>query len=399
MTTPFYELSQFAYLNLKENNPRTTFSVAQLYHSLHQSMKEDFLGLMTTFTVIDEESYQFLHSSIQEFLAAWWITKHEKTEEVFAKHFVNDHFKMCLGFVAGLTRLEHESYQQYFNKELNLHCKRRPPLFGLDHMHSYFCQNLVVRKQHIFWPLYSDKVNILLLLLFESQNSKLCEVLSQNIKDHSLCLHAEESSPYFILFLDHFYSTISSPFDILCLNYFLGHFNATWDYLDLGIRNKAAIKVFSNAQRVGQCIRLEIELDQDVKSIKKMLLSSFFCNLQECYITLNSSLPDIARMFQQLLKLEHLKILHFKIHGLPFLDDASKTTFHIDTLPSSELEEQIGNSLLCELAIGFISNKNNVQLLNSLIKGVTRNRSIQAFSLSWRVLSRKKSLVHSKAIE
>ena len=317
LTKPFYELSQFAYLNLKESNPRTTFSLAQLYQSLDQSVKEDYLGLMTSFTVIDEESYRFLHLSIQEFLAAWWITKREKTEEVFAKHFINDRFQLCLGFVAGLTHLEHESYQQYFIKDLNLHCKIRP-LFGLDHIHSYFSQNLVVRQQHICCPLYSNKLNVLLLLLFESQNSKLCEVLSQNIKEHSLCLHAKESSPFHILFFDRFHNAISSPFDILCLNYFLRHFNTMWDYLELGRRNKQAVEVFTSKQLFGQCIRLEIELHQDVKSVKKMLQTSFFRNLQESYITLNSSSSDIARIFQQLLKLQHLKILHFKCQYLDF---------------------------------------------------------------------------------
>ena len=91
--------------------------------SLYWSISEGYLGLMTTFIVGIEERYQFLHLSIQEFLAAWWIAKYEKTEEVFAEHFDNDHFRMCLMFVAGLTHLEHESYQQYFKKELDLQCK------------------------------------------------------------------------------------------------------------------------------------------------------------------------------------------------------------------------------------------------------------------------------------
>ena len=79
----------------------------------------------------DEESYQFLHLSIQEFLAAWWIAKYEKTEEVFAEHFDNDHFRMCLRFVAGLTHLDHDSYQQYFSRGLAVqHIKR--PLLGFE---------------------------------------------------------------------------------------------------------------------------------------------------------------------------------------------------------------------------------------------------------------------------
>ena len=85
-------MCQIAYTNLA--NTRMTFSSHQL-QSLSEAVKEDYLGLMTTFTEYDEEKYQFLHLSIQEFLAAWWIAKHEKkTEEVFKDHFDDDHFRM-----------------------------------------------------------------------------------------------------------------------------------------------------------------------------------------------------------------------------------------------------------------------------------------------------------------
>ena len=109
IATAFQEMCKFAYLSLKEINPRMTFSLFQIQQSLNESVvKADYLGLMTTFTVYGEKSYQFLHLSIQEFLAAWWITKYEKTEKVFNDHFNDDHFRMCLRFVAGLTHLEHE---------------------------------------------------------------------------------------------------------------------------------------------------------------------------------------------------------------------------------------------------------------------------------------------------
>ena len=75
LAKPLQEMCQIAYTNLA--NTRMTFSSHQL-QSLSEAVKEDYLGLMTTFTEYDEEKYQFLHLSIQEFLAAWWIAKHEK---------------------------------------------------------------------------------------------------------------------------------------------------------------------------------------------------------------------------------------------------------------------------------------------------------------------------------
>ena len=224
LAKPLQEMCQLAYTNLA--NTRWTFYLHQL-QSLSEAVKEDYLGLMTTFTEYDEEKYQFLHLSIQEFLAAWWIAKHEKkTEEVFKDHFDDDHFRMCLRFVAGLTHLEHESYQQYFNKQqLDLQCKRKP-LFRFETCHlSYFYQNPEIRltcvsslnKDHIISDDFDNVPILLLQLLYESQNTTLCQVLAQSINNHSLCQ----------------YRVLLSLFDWLCLSYFINNSNTTWNHLHL----------------------------------------------------------------------------------------------------------------------------------------------------------------------
>ena len=232
LAKPLQEMCQIAYTNLA--NTRTKFSLHQL-QSLSEAVKEDYLGLMTTFIEYDEEKYQFLHLSIQEFLAAWWIAKHEKkTEEVFKDHFDDDHFQMCLRFVAGLTHLEHESYQQYFNiQQLDLQCKRKP-LFGFETCHlSYFYQNPEIRTQirpydHIR-PDDFDNVPILLLqLLYESQKTTLCQVLAQSINNHSLCL----------------YRVSLSLFDWLCLSYCINNSNTTWNHLHMDRVSNQSISVF-----------------------------------------------------------------------------------------------------------------------------------------------------------
>ena len=65
-----------------------------------------YLGLMTTYSMYEKLNYQFLHLTVQEFLAAWWIARNSIEEEVFKNYHNNDHLKMCLRFVAGLTHLE-----------------------------------------------------------------------------------------------------------------------------------------------------------------------------------------------------------------------------------------------------------------------------------------------------
>ena len=380
----FKEICNFAYLSLKENNPKMTFSSIQLSHSLGQSEKEGYLGLMTTFIVGIEERYQFLHLSIQEFLAAWWIAKYEKTEEVFAEHFDNDHFRMCLIFVAGLTHLEHESYQQYFNKELDLQCKRRP-LFGFEKCYySHFRQKSATVRPHIR-SLFSDKWDgILFQLLYESQNTKLCQILSQSMKNHSLCLQRLRSS----------------LFDILCLGFFFKNSNTTWNYLDLGMLFGQQVQLLTNILMNNvKCKELEIVVvfqNNDQKSMKLFITlfqSSFSHNLQECYITINletlQNISHVTLVLLHLIKLQHLKILHFTISYWDRLKP-EEDYIQIDKMILSELEESLYiNNKLQELVVDITSNVSDIPSLssdidditNSVIKGVTRNKSIQTFLL------------------
>uniref|UniRef100_A0A1X7TE88 Uncharacterized protein n=1 Tax=Amphimedon queenslandica TaxID=400682 RepID=A0A1X7TE88_AMPQE len=253
LAKPLQEMCQLAYTNLA--NTRMAFSSHQL-QSLNEAVKEDYLGLMTTFREYDEEKYQFLHLSIQEFLAAWWIAKHEeKIEEVFKDHFDNDHFQMCLRFVAGLTHLEHESYQQYFSKQqLDLECKRKP-FFGYESCHlPHFYQNPETRKKgryryaksnnHIILDDHDNVPILLLQLLYESQNTTLCQILAQSIKSHSLCLN----------------KVLLSLFDWLCLSYCINNSNTTWNHLHLGTVSNQSLSIFAagltNNSLQTQCKRL-----------------------------------------------------------------------------------------------------------------------------------------------
>ena len=69
LAKPLQEMCQIAYTKL--TCKRMTFSSHELYQlSLSEAVKEDYLGLMMTFKDYDEKKYQFLHLSIQEFLAA-----------------------------------------------------------------------------------------------------------------------------------------------------------------------------------------------------------------------------------------------------------------------------------------------------------------------------------------
>ena len=370
LAVSFQELCQLAYTNLA--NTRMTFSSHQL-QSLSEAVNEDYLGLMTTFIDYDEEKYQFLHLSIQEFLAAWWIAKHEKkTEEVFKDHFDDDHFRMCLRFVAGLTHLKHENYQQYFNQhQLNLQCKIKP-LFGFktDQL-SYFYQNHETKFQatdHIISDDF-DKVPILLLqLLYESQNTTLCQVLAQSINNHSLCLERLSLS----------------LFDWLCFSYCINNSNTTWNHSHLGHVYNQELSVFTagltnNSLLQTQCKRLDVELDTATDElIHKLLQSSLLYNIQECYCELNNGQYVPCLVLLQFLNLPQLKILHSIMDepSIPTVDN----TYYTDKC--TELEKCIEMNLtLREMKFGYNGEMEIASTIISVIKGVTRNRTVTSLTL------------------
>ena len=369
IATCFKEMCQFAYESLKENNPKMTFSSIEIQQHLKQ---RGYLGLIRNY---DKDVYQFLHLSIQEFLAAWWIAKYnEKTEEIFNAHFDDDHFRMCLRFVAGLTQLKHEkNYQQYFNKELDLQCKRKP-LFRFDVCYrSRFYQNPEIRLDqfdpsldHVSTDDDDKKFIACLQLLYESQNETLCEILSKSINNHSLCL----------------YRVRLSVFDILCLSYFLNNSNITWNHLDLGELNEQEVQILTNAltnnSQHNQCKILQVYLHKmSMEQVIKLFQMSFFHNIQQCYITLYGYQQDLLyKLLLSLLQLHHLKILHLYLE-LP--DQSSSTTGQYSELTKC-LEM---NCTLQELVIdtgigGYLS----IDIGNDIVNGVANNKSITSFTLT-----------------
>ena len=368
LVKPFQEMCQIAYTNL--TNTRMTFFLHEL--SLSEAVKEDYLGLMTAFTEYDEEKYQFLHLSIQEFLAAWWIAKHEeKTGEVFETHFENDHFRMCLRFVAGLTHLEHESYQQYFNKQqLDLQCKRKP-LFGFKVCHvSLFHLNPDVTTEHYQDSLSDDdfdKFPFLLQLLYESQNTALCQVLSQSINNYSLCT----VETYFL-------------FDWLCLSYFINNSNTTWKVIDLDVpysNGKQVLSVFTagltNSSKQIQCERLILDVSNTSDaSIKQLMQLSLLHNIQECYCKLwKVQCVSDGLVLLQFLNLPKMKVLHLII-------DSPVT--NIPIVGGNELQKSIEqNSTIQEMKIVYEDKNSQItDIITFIMRGVTGNTTLTSLSLT-----------------
>ena len=158
---------------------------------------------------------------------------------------------MTLGFVAGLTELKDDSYQEYFSKEVDLQCIRKP-LFGFEsHQCSMFHQNpqlLCVGMQCIFskYPLqepYYDTDTIQLLhLIYESENKVLCQIFVSSIKNSSLCV-------------DRVYS---SQFHLLCLSFLLKNSKITWNYFHHSYFHNM-LQLYNENSNMTNCIVMKAE--------------------------------------------------------------------------------------------------------------------------------------------
>ena len=161
------------------------------------------LGLMTAFKsfscVGDHITYQFLHLTIQEFLAARWVATHMQPEEqatFFKGHLSDDRFRMMLLFLSGITKLDHSSFDIAFSAELDF----------LISEEERCC--MIETEEHFFHLIH---------LLYESQNTTHCHTLAYAIHEQTIVLNSNVPSFLFLAF-----------------TFFLRRSSCTWKRLDFG---------------------------------------------------------------------------------------------------------------------------------------------------------------------
>ena len=253
-------------------------------------------------------------------------------------------------------------------------------MFGFETCHlSYFYQNPDVN--HISSDDFDNVPILLLQLLYESQNTTLCQVLAQSINNHSLCLEHRVSL---------------SLFDWLCLSYCINNSNTTWNHLHLGyVSNQLgyvsnqSLSVFTagltNNSLQTQCKRLEVRLIRPTDElIHKLLQPSLLYNIQECYCEFgygDQYVPCLVLL--QFINLPQLKILHLIMDHptIPTVDN----TYYTDKC--TELEKCIEmNSTLQEMKIEYKRGNEITSTIISVIRGVTRNKTITSLTIHVRDL-------------
>ena len=433
---PMNQLCKLAYDGLKEKSPRMTFTTSQLESDLEDAVKRKYLGLMTTFTVFDKESHQFLHLTIQEFLAAMWIADNNIGEEVFKNYYGNHHFRMCLRFVAGLTHLENiydqviESIQDQRSAEtvndqsnesnpdhnsqttheqgLELNIHEQPfeniedPIHEwhvdfseLDEDSGYFeagysCSRVPAAvseyetyrysKFHQNTEILSDhfeKFNEFSNILFAFQ--VLYE--AQNI---SYCQKLAEDLDFYKIPSLCLHDQNLSAFDMLCVSYFLLNSNMEWNHLHFHESQQLKIfadSVLKHSQHNSTCNILEIENCNYWIPIK-FWCSSFLCNITEFYFNPR----EFGSIFPltELLNLLKLKVLHFTSYLISggdnvfFLEQCSKIKQSLQK--NCSIQEVMLNMRYRD---AYGSDKKDIpKFIMSFIDGITTNRSIKSFSMS-----------------
>ena len=191
-------LCELAFVNLMEN--RFMFSYEDLRQGFSHCEREDVelhtLGLLTavkSFTLFSEEtSYQFLHLTIQEYLAAMHIaTKLSSDEQVgfFKQNLKCPQLRTTLVFLAGLTGLSSSGF---------LHIFELPE----DLVHP------VAHAAHAFL--------FILHCIYESQNPQLCSALANGMQQCIIDLRGIRAF---------------TPFQSKTLAYFLSSSGHSWKAL------------------------------------------------------------------------------------------------------------------------------------------------------------------------
>ena len=434
---PMNQLCKLAYHGLKEESPKMTFTTSQLESSLEDAVKRKYLGLMTTFTVFDKESHQFLHLTIQEFLAAMWIANNNIGKEVFKNYYGNDHFKMCLRFVAGLTHLEN-IYDQVFtsmhdqgsaetvndqSNDFNSNQKfQTTHEQGLEeNIHEQHFENI---KDPIHeWPGDFSELGeesgclevgyscLRVPAAVSEYEAYCCSKFHQNTKIFSahLKMSNEFSSILFALQVLYEAQNISycqklaedlvfneipslclyniklSPFDMLCVSFFLQNSNMKWNHLHFDDSKQLKIladSLLKHPQHNSTCNILDIRIgNYNIPS--RFWSSSFLCNITECYCDYSNDFYNSVPVIMEFLNLSNLKVLHSiysfnysatDIYNERFLEQCSKIKQSLQK--NCVIQEMM-------LKIRYYTGRKDIppKFIFSFINGITTNRSIKSFTI------------------
>ena len=200
--------------------------------------KEARLGLMTAVKCFTssgmETSYQFIHLTVHEYLAAHWIVSsftEKEQAEFLHDNLNNDRFRMVFVFLAGLTKLEGENYTQMLSS-------RSFQPFIPD-------SGLVNEKEE--WEM-TRKFNLLIHLAYESQSPQACRALAESVEGRM------------------FKQSVFNTFKLGIVSYFIAQGDCSWECIILQIRTNRFI---------GNEVSFDILVTQFQRASSETLIKNF----------------------------------------------------------------------------------------------------------------------------
>ena len=330
-----------------------------------EDMESKFLGLLTAFksfsAVGDNMTYQFLHLTIQEFLAARWVATHMSPEEqakFFKDHILNDHYRMMLLFLAGITKLENPSFGTVFSSELDFFIPEEE-------------RSRVIETEKLFFHLVH--------LLYEARNHIYCNTLACAVEEQTVILRGN-----------------IPPFFSLAFAFFLSRSSCTWKRLEIG----------TNPIHPEELNILFEQLEKELPSLGSVSVQQLQI-IDGSYLFMGVfpiAVDKLARIvnipvFRHLCKLE--------IMGKPLLNGTCRNSTDVCLSPSDldSLHFLIRNGTLEELTLLGVPGMNDEIIENYIAPELAMTMTLKVFEIGSVIISNCglcsifDALEHNKSVE
>ena len=206
------------------SNDKFTFSQEDFEDSGVAGIELEKMGLVTSFTIEDgygtTENFQFLHLTIQEFLAAWHASQLSPEEQAgIICDFNNSRLKLMRYFLAGITKLQGQNIREAFNQSFKDALRK-----GTGYTADTTCKKCDECD--------GDAVLDQLHIIYEAQSPEICQHVSRSFPGET------------ILFKKYHTCT---PFLCKVLSFFLSNSSCAWKKVSLdglGICTTACLQAF-----------------------------------------------------------------------------------------------------------------------------------------------------------
>ena len=232
-------LAEIAYKFLRED--KFVFSRKDLGTNITQLQ---IIGLVTSFQRISGygsiQCYQFLHLTIQEFLAAWHASKLDLEEQAhIISDFTNERFKLMRYFLAGITELNGEKLLEAFLNSFKMVLEKGPVDYSTTNNRKV---QDVLEALSLNTPNIKSAGKGLAATITDGRKEQDGSAILDHLhmiyetKSHKICKKASEYFPEKVIHFNSWGSRIladNSPFLCKVVSFFLCNSSCAWKKIDL----------------------------------------------------------------------------------------------------------------------------------------------------------------------